>query len=120
MFGKGTLVDMVVYSVSALMDRRPGAAQLRHNLSGSYKAQTKALREAIDNLQQKTRRHSQLEKGELELAQFVLYAKNMICAEKHLKLSQNPNGHNQPMTVSSPGTGTQGSSRLGRKEVPVA
>ncbi len=61
MFGKGTLADMVVYSLSALMTAAlelPNCAIVIANLSGSYKAQTKALREAIDNLHQETRRQA--------------------------------------------------------------
>ncbi len=61
MFGKGTLADMVVYSLSALMTAAlelPNCAIVVANLSGSYKAQTKALAEAVDNLQQETRRQA--------------------------------------------------------------
>jgi len=61
MFGKGTLADMVVYSLSALMTAAlelPNCAIVIANLSGSYKAQTTVLREAIDNLQQETRRQA--------------------------------------------------------------
>jgi predicted AAA+ superfamily ATPase len=61
MFGRGTLADMVVYSLGALMTAAlelPNCAIVIANLSGSYKAQTKALREAVDNLQQETRRQA--------------------------------------------------------------
>ncbi|KXJ40672.1 MAG: AAA family ATPase, partial [Methylothermaceae bacteria B42] len=61
MFGKGTLADMVVYSLSSLMTAAlelPNCAIVIANLSGSYKAQTKALAEAVDNLQQETRRQA--------------------------------------------------------------
>lgn len=60
-FGQGTLANMVVYSLSSLMS---AALELPHccivvaNLSGSYQAQTKALAEAISNLQQETRRQA--------------------------------------------------------------
>jgi hypothetical protein len=61
MFGAGTLANMVVYSLGALMS---AALELPHcgiviaNLSGSYTAQTRKLAEAISNLQQETRRQS--------------------------------------------------------------
>jgi hypothetical protein len=61
MFGKGTLADRVVYSLSALMTAAlelPQCAIVIANLSGSYKQQTKALADAIDNLQQETRRQA--------------------------------------------------------------
>lgn len=60
-FGQGTLASMVVYSLSSLMS---AALELSNccivvaNLSGSYKAQTKTLGEAISNLQQETRRQA--------------------------------------------------------------
>lgn len=60
-FGTGTLANMVVYSLGALMN---AALELPHcgiviaNLSGSYTAQTRTLAEAISNLQQETRRQS--------------------------------------------------------------
>jgi len=59
--GKGTLADMVVYSLSTLMTAAlelPNCAIVLANLSGSYKAQTKALAEAVDNLQQEARRQA--------------------------------------------------------------
>merc|ERR1712093_792644 len=52
---------MVVYSLSALMSAAlelPNCCIVIANLSGSYGAQTKALKEAISNLQQETRRQS--------------------------------------------------------------
>jgi hypothetical protein len=60
-FGQGTLANMVVYSLSTLMSAAlelPNCCILVANLSGSYKAQTKALGEAISNLQQETRRQA--------------------------------------------------------------
>ena len=61
MFGNGTLADMAVYSLSALMSAAlelPNCCIVIANLSGSYKAQTKALAEAVDNLQQEARRQA--------------------------------------------------------------
>jgi hypothetical protein len=52
---------MVVYSLSSLMSAAlelPRCAVVISNLSGSYQAQTRALREAISNLQQETRRQA--------------------------------------------------------------
>ncbi|PAU65909.1 AAA family ATPase [Pseudomonas sp. PIC25] len=60
-FGQGTLANMVVYSLSSLMSAAlelPNCAIVIANLSGSYGAQTKALREAVSNLQQETRRQA--------------------------------------------------------------
>ena len=60
-FGTGTLADMVVYSLSSLMSAAlelPNCAIVIANLSGSYKMQTKALADAIANLQQETRRQA--------------------------------------------------------------
>jgi hypothetical protein len=60
-FGQGTLANMVVYSLSALMTAAlelPNCCIVIANLSGSYKAQTKALTDSISNLQQETRRQS--------------------------------------------------------------
>ena len=60
-FGQGTLASMVVYSLSSLMSAAlelPNCAIVVANLSGSYKAQTKALADAISNLQQETRRQA--------------------------------------------------------------
>ena len=60
-FGQGTLANMVVYSLSSLMSAAlelPNCAVVIANLSGSYKAQTKALADAISNLQQETRRQA--------------------------------------------------------------
>ena len=59
--GQGTLANMVVYSLSALMSAAlelPNCAIVIANLSGSYKSQTKALAESISNLQQETRRQA--------------------------------------------------------------
>ena len=59
--GGGTLADMVVYSLSSLMTAAlelPNCAIVIANLSGSYKAQTKALAEAVENLQQEARRQA--------------------------------------------------------------
>lgn len=60
-YGSGTLANMVVYSLSALMSAAlelPNCAIVIANLTGSYKAQTKALADSISNLQQETRRQS--------------------------------------------------------------
>lgn len=60
-YGSGTLADMVVYSLSTLMSAAlelPNCCIVIANLSGSYGAQTKALKDAISNLQQETRRQS--------------------------------------------------------------
>ena len=60
-FGQGTLANMVVYSLSSLMSAAlelPNCAIVVANLAGSYKAQTKALADAISNLQQETRRQA--------------------------------------------------------------
>lgn len=59
--GAGTLADMVVYSLSSLMTAAlelPNCAIVIANLSGSYTSQTKALSEAIANLQQEARRQA--------------------------------------------------------------
>ena len=61
MYGAGTLANMVVYSLGALMSAAlelPHCAIVIANLSGSYTAQTRVLAEAISNLQQETRRQS--------------------------------------------------------------
>lgn len=60
-YGTGTLATMVVYSLANLMTAAlelPNCAIVIANLSGSYAGQTKALQEAISNLQQETRRQS--------------------------------------------------------------
>jgi len=60
-FGQGTLANMVVYSLSALMSAAlelPNCCIVIANLSGSYQAQTKALGQAISNLHQETRRQA--------------------------------------------------------------
>jgi hypothetical protein len=60
-YGAGTLATMVTYSLSTLMSAAlelPNCCILIANLSGSYKAQTKALAETISNLQQETRRQA--------------------------------------------------------------
>lgn len=60
-YGSGTLANMVVYSLSSLMSAAlelPNCCIVIANLSGSYGAQTKALKDAISNLQQETRRQA--------------------------------------------------------------
>ena len=60
-FGQGTLANRVVYSLSSLMSAAlelPNCCIVVANLSGSYKAQTRVLGEAIANLQQETRRQA--------------------------------------------------------------
>ncbi|MGX8726492.1 anti-phage-associated DUF499 domain-containing protein [Legionella pneumophila] len=60
-YGSGTLANMVVYSLSALMSAAlelPNCCIVIANLSGSYKVQTKVLADAISNLQQETSRQS--------------------------------------------------------------
>lgn len=60
-FGQGTLANMAVYSLSSLMSAAlelPNCAIVIANLSGTYGTQTKALREAISNLQQEARRQA--------------------------------------------------------------
>lgn len=60
-FGQGTLANRVVYSLSSLMSAAlelPNCCVVVANLSGSYQAQTRALGEAISNLQQETRRQA--------------------------------------------------------------
>lgn len=60
-FGQGTLANMVVYSLASLMSAAlelPRCAIVISNLSGSYSGQTKALREAISNLKDETRRQA--------------------------------------------------------------
>src|SRR6185437_16082872 len=57
--GQGTLASMVVYTLSSLMSAAlelPNCAIVIANLSGSYKAQSRTLAEAISNLQHETRR----------------------------------------------------------------
>ena len=59
--GEGTLATMVTYSLGTLMSAAlelPNCCIVIANLSGSYKAQTKALAETISNLQQETRRQA--------------------------------------------------------------
>jgi Protein of unknown function (DUF499)/Fn3 associated len=59
--GQGTLANMAVYSLSSLMSAAlelPNCAIVVANLSGSYQAQTKALADAVSNLQQETRRQA--------------------------------------------------------------
>ncbi|MES1954178.1 anti-phage-associated DUF499 domain-containing protein [Salinisphaera hydrothermalis] len=61
MVGGGTVADMVVYSLSTLMSAAlelPNCCILIANLSGSYSHQTKALAEAVGNLQQEARRQA--------------------------------------------------------------
>lgn len=60
-FGKGTLANMVVYSLANLMSAAlelPHCAVVIANLSGSYRAQTRELADAVSNLQQETRRQA--------------------------------------------------------------
>lgn len=60
--GQGTLATMVTYSLSCLLSAAlelPNCCILIANLSGSYQRQTKALAEAISNIQQETRRQAQ-------------------------------------------------------------
>lgn len=60
-YGSGTLANMAVYSLSTLMSAAlelPNCCIVIANLTSSYGAQTKALKEAISNLQQETRRQS--------------------------------------------------------------
>jgi hypothetical protein len=59
--GQGTLATMVTYSLSCLLSAAlelPKCCVLIANLSGSYQSQTRALTEAISNLQQETRRQA--------------------------------------------------------------
>jgi hypothetical protein len=59
--GQGTLASTVVYTLANLMSAAlelPRCAIVIANLSGSYTQATKALREAISNLQQETRRQA--------------------------------------------------------------
>lgn len=61
--GQGTLATMVTYSLSCLLSAAlelPNCCILIANLSGSYQKQTKALAEAISNIQQETRRQAQV------------------------------------------------------------
>ncbi len=61
MIGQGTLANIVVYSLTALMSAAlelPNCAIVIANLSGSYKSQAKALAESISNLRQETRRQA--------------------------------------------------------------
>lgn len=60
-YGEGTLASMVVYSLSSLMSAAlelPRCAIVVANLTGSYQGQTRALHEAVSNLQQETRRQA--------------------------------------------------------------
>lgn len=60
-FGQGTLATMVVYSLTNLMSaalKLPKCAIVVANLTGSYKAQTKALHDTISNLHQEMRRQA--------------------------------------------------------------
>ncbi|MEN8129908.1 MAG: anti-phage-associated DUF499 domain-containing protein [Pseudomonadota bacterium] len=59
--GDGTLATIVTYSLGTLMSAAlelPNCCIVIANLSGSFKAQTKALAETISNLQQETRRQA--------------------------------------------------------------
>lgn len=60
-YGQGTLANMVTYSLGTLMSAAlelPNCCIVIANLSGSYRAQTNVLAEAISNLQQETRRQA--------------------------------------------------------------
>jgi hypothetical protein len=60
-YGQSTLASMVVYSLSSLMSAAlelPNCCLVLANLSGTYQAQTKLLRDAISNLQQEARRQA--------------------------------------------------------------
>ena len=60
-FGKGTLADMVVYSLSSLMSAAlelPNCVILIANLSDSYTDQTRALSKAISDLHNEARRQA--------------------------------------------------------------
>jgi len=59
--GQGTLATMITYSLGTLMSAAlelPNCCIVISNLTGSYRAQTKALAETISNLQQETRRQA--------------------------------------------------------------
>lgn len=59
--GQGTLATMVTYSLGTLMTAAlelPNCCIVIANLSGTYRAQTKALAETISNLQHETRRQA--------------------------------------------------------------
>lgn len=59
--GDGTLATMVIYSLGCLLSAAlelPKCAVVIANLSGSYQSQTRALTEALSNLQQETRRQA--------------------------------------------------------------
>lgn len=59
--GQGTLADVVVYSLSSLMSAAlelPKCAIVIANLSGSYKKEATAIKGAISNLEQETRRQA--------------------------------------------------------------
>jgi Protein of unknown function (DUF499)/Fn3 associated len=60
--GKGTLADLVTYSISNLLTaaiKLPRCCIVIANLSGSYDAQTKDLARIMSNLQQESRRQAQ-------------------------------------------------------------
>ena len=60
-YGTGTLANIIVYSLSNLMAAAlelPNCCIVIANLSGSYGNTTKALSDAVSNLQQETRRQS--------------------------------------------------------------
>jgi hypothetical protein len=59
--GEGTLATLVTYSLGTLMSAAlelPHCAIVIANLSGSYTAQTKALKHSLSNLQQENRRQA--------------------------------------------------------------
>ncbi|MFB1488421.1 MULTISPECIES: anti-phage-associated DUF499 domain-containing protein [unclassified Thiocapsa] len=60
--GKGSLADLVTYSLGNLLSaaiKRPRCCVVIANLSGSYDAQTRDLARVMSNLQQETRRQAQ-------------------------------------------------------------
>ena len=60
--GKGTLADLVTYSIGNLLTaaiKLPRCCVVIANLSGSYESQTKDLARIISNLQQESRRQAQ-------------------------------------------------------------
>lgn len=60
--GKGSLADLVTYSISNLLTaaiKLPRCCVVIANLSGSYEAQTKDLARIMSNLQQESRRQAQ-------------------------------------------------------------
>jgi hypothetical protein len=61
--GKGSLADLVTYTISNLLTaaiKLPRCCVVIANLSGSYEAQTKDLARIMSNLQQESRRQAQI------------------------------------------------------------